>query len=276
MKRALNVRSIGIWAIMAALCVYFFFASAGWHMLIMENQLDFMSLFIPQLIFGAWAVLTVFYDLMSVDREHNVLDMLLTSGVTKSEVFLSKTLAACVATLLMTLLYLLPVAGMTGRAAYLNTILWYAFPLWGYIMAHASLVFLISVLASSSKAALIWSMAAGLFLMPRFYVMLLEGIGGLVYLVDRTIDALSLLSPGFLMNALADPNDSARFLQALIGFIAGSLGALFIAFQTFLRQDEFRYSRSGVQVLPKYAPSALRLKRSSQGRLYAVFSRRKP
>ncbi|MEA5067064.1 MAG: ABC transporter permease [Eubacteriales bacterium] len=244
-KRALNVRSISSWTIMAAMCVYFFFASAGWHKLSTENRLDFMSLFIPQLIFGAWAALTVFYDLMSADREHNVLDMLLTSGVTKSEVFISKTLAACAAALFMTFLYLLPVAvivaGMTGTLAHLGTILRYALPLWGYIMVHASLGFLISVLARSSKAALIWSMAAGLFLMPRFYVMLLEAIGGLVHLADRTIDALSLLSPGVLMNALADPSDAARFRQALIGFAAGSLGALLIAFRSFLRQDELNY-----------------------------------
>jgi ABC-type transport system involved in multi-copper enzyme maturation permease subunit len=244
-KRALNVRSISIWAIMAALCVYFFFASAGWHKLIAENQLDFMSLFIPQLIFGAWAALTVFYDLMSADREHNVLDMLLTSGVTKNEVFISKSLAACAVALFMAFLYLLPVAvivaGMTGTAICLGVILWFVLPLWGYITVHAALGFLISVLARSSKAALIWSMAAGLFLMPRFYVMLLEGVGGLVHLTDRAVDVLSLLSPGVLMNALADPTDSARFLQALIGFSVGSFGALLIAFKTFLRQDELNY-----------------------------------
>lgn len=244
-KRALNVRSISIWAIMSVLCVYFFFASAGWHKLSTENQLDFMSLFITQLIFGAWAALAVFYDLMSADREHNVLDMLMTSGVTKCEVFISKTLAACAAALFMTFLYLLPVAGVvaatTGTLAHLGAILRYALPLWGYIMVHASLGLLISVLARSSKAALIWSMAAGLFLMPRFYVMLLEGIGGLAHLADRTIDALSLISPGVLMNALADPTDSARFLQALIGFTLGSLGALFVAFTTFIRQDELNY-----------------------------------
>jgi hypothetical protein len=84
-------------------------------------------------------------------------------------------------------------------------------------------------------------MAAGLFLMPRFYVMLLEGVGGFLHLTDRTINALSLLSPGVLMNALADPSDATRFLEALIGFSAGSLGALLIAFQAFLRQDEHNY-----------------------------------
>jgi ABC-type transport system involved in multi-copper enzyme maturation permease subunit len=244
-KRAMNLRSIGIWTLMSAMCVYFFFNSAGWHKLESENQLDFMSLFIPQLIFGAWAALTVFYDLMSADREHNVLDLLLTSGITKNVVFLSKVLAAGVIALLLTLLYLLPITaiivGMTGKFIYVGAFFRYVLPLWGYIMVHASLGFLISVLARSSKISLIWSIAAGLFLMPRFYVMLLEGIGSLMHLPVNVLDALSLLSPGVLMNALADPANTAKFTQALIGFALGSLGALIITYQVFIRQDELNY-----------------------------------
>ena len=241
-KRAMNLRSVGIWIIMSVLCVYFFFCSAGWRALESEDRLDFMALFLPLLIFGAWAALTAFYDLMSADREHNVLDMLLTSGISKNMVFLSKTLAAGAVALLLTLLYLLPIAvivsAMTGTLAHAGAFFRYALPLWGYIMVHASLGFLISVLARSSKAALIWSMAAGLFLMPRFYVTLLEGIGDLAQLSEKAVDALSLFSPGVLMNALADPSNTAKFLQGLLGFTLGSLGALLIAYQVFIRQDE--------------------------------------
>jgi len=224
---------------MSAMCILFFFTSNGLQQLVSE------ALLVPQMIFGAWAALTVFYDMISTDREHNVLDLLLTSGVAKNTVFLSKVLAACVVALVLTVLYLLPITAIlaigTGNLGDANSVLRYALPLWGHIMAYASLGLLISVLARSSKASLVWSMALGLVLMPRFYVMLLKSVQNLAHWPEEITNIFGYLSPGVSMSVLADPSGTASFYEALLGLTLGILGALVIAHRAFTRQDELSY-----------------------------------
>lgn len=69
------------------------------------------------------------------------------------------------------------IIGLSGNFAHILVLIQYLLPLWGYIMVYATMGMLISILARSSKAALIWSLAIGLLLMPRFFVMIVEGIG---------------------------------------------------------------------------------------------------
>ena len=52
--------------VMALFTIYFFFFSNGRRELVENNRLEYMSLFLPLIIFGAWAVMAVFFDLISV------------------------------------------------------------------------------------------------------------------------------------------------------------------------------------------------------------------
>ena len=83
--------------------------------------------------------------------------------------------------LVLSFIYLLPVTcviiGLSRNFTHIFVLLQYLFPLWGYIMVYAAMGVLISVIARSTKAALIWSLASGLLLMPRFFVMLVESVG---------------------------------------------------------------------------------------------------
>lgn len=202
-RSALSLRTFLIWIAMAGIEVFFFFTSAGRNELVKENNVEFMALFLPQIIFGAWAVLSVYFDLVSSDREHNVLDCILCSGVTKKQVFLAKTITTAVVSLLLSFIYLLPItAVIVSLSDFSKAMLTirYLLPLWGYIMVFAAMGVAISVLARSSKAALIWSLAAGLILMPRFFMIIVEGLGSAFHWSQAVKDSVSMIAPGVLMN----------------------------------------------------------------------------
>ena len=95
LRRAFGLRTLGIWVVMALFTIYFFFFSNGRRELVENNRLEYMSLFLPLIIFGAWAVMAVFFDLISADRERNVLDCILCSGTTKKHVFIEIGRASC-------------------------------------------------------------------------------------------------------------------------------------------------------------------------------------
>ena len=92
-----------------------------------------------------------------LNTKHNVLDCIICSGIPKGSIFISKVFTTVIVSLILSFIYMLP--------------------LWGYIMVYAAMGLLISIVARSSTASLIWSLAIGLILMPRFFVMLGEGAG---------------------------------------------------------------------------------------------------
>jgi ABC-type transport system involved in multi-copper enzyme maturation permease subunit len=244
-KKAMNVRTWLIWIALAGMGVFFFYTTGGKTKLIESDQIEYMSLFLPHMIFGAWAVLSVYFDLISSDRQHNVLDCILSSGIPKSKIFLSKVLVTVTMSLVLSVIYMLPVTGMiiglSGNFAHVFVLLRYILPLWGHIMVYASMGVLISVVARSSKAALIWSLATGLLLMPRFFVMLVEGIGKIFGWTAEMINNISLIAPGVMMQALSEVSDTSKFALAAAVFTISILVFFAFAYLTFLKQDEYNY-----------------------------------
>lgn len=241
---ALRFKTFLIWTAMAGVAVFFFFTSAGRTELIKENKVEFMTLFLPQIIFGAWAVLSVYFDLVSSDREHNVLDCILCSGVTKKQVFIAKTFTTAAVSLLLSFIYLFPITAVIVTLSDISNamiLIRYLLPLWGYIMVFAAMGVMISVLARSSKAALIWSLAMGLVLMPRFFMIVVEGMGSVFHWSEEVINNASMIAPGIMMNALSDFSNTSNLLTAAIGFSASVLVLFIIAYLVFFRQDEYNY-----------------------------------
>lgn len=244
LKRILNLRSIGIWTLMAALTIFFFFTSNGNHELMENNHVEFMAVFLPLIVFGPWAVMSVYFDLVSGDREHNVLDCILCSGVTKEQVFMAKVITTIYFSFVLALIYLGPVTVVIIAKSSLETsavLLKYFMPLWGFIMVFAALGVMISVMARSSKAAMIWSLAWGLILMPRFFVLIPEAIGKVFHLSTKTIENISMFSPGIMMEALSNPADKKAWIVAAAGFTIGVILLYMAAGFTFLHQDEYNY-----------------------------------
>ncbi len=73
-RRAMNLRTWLIWIALAGMGIFFFSATGGKTKLMNSDQIEFLALFLPHMIFGSWAVLSSYFDLFSSDREHNVLD----------------------------------------------------------------------------------------------------------------------------------------------------------------------------------------------------------
>lgn len=244
-KKTMNKRTLFIWIILSAICIYFFFASSGRSDFVKTGRIEYMVLFLPQIIFGAWAVLSVYYDLISSDRQKNVLDCILCSGVTKTQIYISKIITAVIVSFLLALLYLLPITGilmLLGESpVYIRILLQYLIPLWAFIMIYAGLGTFISVLARSSKSALIWSLAAGLILMPRFFMIVMDGLSTLFHWSQTTKENISMLAPGIMLQALSDGTEPARRFIAVSSFTLGIVLLFLIAYKVFNKQDEFNY-----------------------------------
>ena len=68
-KKAMNLRTLVIWIALAGMGVFFFYTSGGRTKLVESDQIEFLALFLPHMIFGSWAVLSSYFDLVSSDRE---------------------------------------------------------------------------------------------------------------------------------------------------------------------------------------------------------------
>ena len=108
-------------------------------------------------------------------------------------------------------------------------------------MVYAAMGLLISIIARSSKASLIWSLAIGLILMPRFFVMLVEGAGKIFGWTGEMVNNVSLIAPGVMMQALSEVSDTSRFALAAIIFAISILIFLLVAYIVFTKQDELNY-----------------------------------
>ena len=244
-RRAMNLRTWLIWIALAGMGIFFFSATGGKTKLMNSDQIEFLALFLPHMIFGSWAVLSSYFDLFSSDREHNVLDCIMCSGINKSKIFLSKVLTTAIMSLVLSLIYMLPITGviigLSGNWGHILVLLQYLLPLWGYIMVYAPMGILISIVARSSKVALIWSLAIGLILMPRFFVMIVEGFGKMLGWSAEIVNKVSLVAPGVMMQALSEVSDTSQFALAATLFTTSMIFFLVIAYFTFIKQDEYNY-----------------------------------
>lgn len=245
LRKVFKLRTFLIWGTLSALGVFFFFATGGKTTLLKKGGVDFMAIFLPQIIFGAWAVLSVYFDLVSSDRQHNVLDCILCAGISKPLVFGGKIITLAVASLVLSLTYLLPVTAvivsLSGSTSHWIVLFQYLLPLWGYIMVYAALGTAISVFARSTKAALISSLACGLFLMPRLFVAMVDGFGTAFGWTETVKNTVSLIAPGIMMESLAHYSGTAEYLKMAIVFLSGIIAFIAMAFIVFYKQDEQNY-----------------------------------
>jgi len=245
MRKVFNLRTIIIWGSMSLIAVFFFFATSGKTVLLKNDKVEFLALFLAQVIFGAWAVLSIYFDLISSDREHNVLDCILCAGISKPLIFFSKIITLFLASIILSFVYLIPVTAvivfLSGNPDHFIVLLQYLLPLWGYIMVYAALGIMISVLARSTKIALIASLASGLILMPRFFLALIDGLSSVFHLSQTTKEMLSLIAPGVMMDSLAHYSGTVEYFKMFLVFSTSIFLLIAIAYFVFCRQDELNY-----------------------------------
>lgn len=243
-RRGLNLKLICIWILLSLFGIFFFFTSRGYTDL-KKGYLDYMAIMLPQIIFGAWAILTVFFDLLAQDRDTHVLDCILCSGIKKRDILLGKFVSICVLAIICTFIYLVPISIVVAVAG--NDINWiikvmlYVIPLWGYIVIYGSLGMLISILARSTKMSLIMNLAFGLIMMPRFFVLITEGLAKAFHLPDSVELLLEQISPGILMSNMVEYSNYGELCKGTVIFIIEILVVWLISVKVFARQDELSY-----------------------------------
>jgi len=245
MSKVFSLRTLLIWGAMSLIAVFFFYATSGKTSLLKNNEVEFLALFLSQIIFGAWAILSIYFDLISSDREQNVLDCILCAGIPKPVVFLSKIITLVLASFILSFVYLVPVTAVivfvSGDATHFIVLLQYLLPLWGYIMVHAALGIAISVIARSTKTALISCLAFGLVLMPRFFLLIVDGLGIVFHWTKETKDMVSLVAPGVMMESLAHYAGTVAYLKMTLLFSSSIILLIAVAFFVFSKQDELNY-----------------------------------
>ena len=55
-KKAMNLRTLVIWIALAGMGVFFFYTSGGKTKLVESDQIEFLALFLPHMIFGSWRI----------------------------------------------------------------------------------------------------------------------------------------------------------------------------------------------------------------------------
>lgn len=242
--KQIGKKVIIVYGILGLFGIYFFFCSNGYNLLLQGN-LDYMSIMMPQIFFGAWASLTVFYDGIAEDRDTHVLDCILCSGVQKKQIYISKVISYIMISMLCSVIYLLPLMAAiiikTQGVKWVPDIAEYIIPIWAYVMIYAAIGTLVSVLARSAKKSLIICLALGLILMPRFYMLIIDGICGLLHLGDVVNKVLGMISPGVLIYDLADLSNRASVLKGMSFFIICIIIFSIITYQVFKNQDELSY-----------------------------------
>lgn len=209
------------------------------------TTIEYMSLFLPFMVFGAWAVLASFFDIVSSDRESKVLDCILCSGVSKKKLFISKLIALNIGAWIIAVSYLGAISLWafihSGRVNVFLILLKYCLPLWVYIILYALLGMMISILARSSKLALIINMAIGLLLMPRFIILIIETIGEKMHWGQSVIDNMSMFVPGVILQNIANVSDWKKCGMSILLFCVTALIYCVMSFTIFISQDELNY-----------------------------------
>jgi hypothetical protein len=110
-------------------------------------------------------------------------------------------------------------------------------------MVYAALGIEISIAARSTKTALIISLASGLVLMPRFFILIIDGIGVLFQWTQPTKDVISMIAPGVMIETLAHYAGTIEYIQTAVIFISSIVALLGVAFFIFCKQDELNYGK---------------------------------
>ena len=195
--------------------------------------------------FGSIVALALGYDGIANEREAKFLDLILTSGVSKNKVYASKVLTsliisgifALIYTFVLMLIYLI----MTGDIAISLLTIRYALPVTAFLSVFSLMGLMLSVILRSSKASLITSVMVGFLLMPRLFVMIVDGIGSLLGLSGQAVEIIYMISPALIMNALNGYSGTTHFLWGLLLLVVYLAAIIITGFKVFEKQDELNY-----------------------------------
>ena len=245
LKNSFNKRFFIMLVFLLLFQLWFILGSDSVSQVRTTGVMQYMSVVFSLNFFGSIVALAMNHDGISIERESKFLDLILTSGVSKKEVYLSKVLAGILISGIFALLYIfvlmLVYLVMSGDIGMSLLTLRYVLPLMAFLSIFGLMGLMFSVIFRSSKTSLITSLIIGGLLMPRLFVMIVDGLSSLFGFSKKTVEILYMISPGLIMNAL---NGYSEMIYVLWGLL---LLVIYLAVNTlsgvyvFVRQDELNY-----------------------------------
>lgn len=210
-----------------------------------SGEMFYMAVVFSFNFFGSVVALTLSYDGISADRELKLMDLILTSGVSKRSVYLGKVVTGFVVSVAFALLYSLAIVLiyfiLSGEILLSLKALRYIGPITAFMMMFSMLGLTLSVALRSSKASLITSIFVGAFMMPRLFISIVDGINALFGFGQPVLERVYMLSPALILNALNGYSDTKTVLWGLLLFATYVIGSMVTGMRIFQKQDELNY-----------------------------------
>jgi len=244
-KNSINKRFYFLLALMLVFQLWFVLSSGSVDQVKESGQMVYMAAVFSFNFLGSIVALALNYNGMSKERESKFLDLVLTSGVSKGKVFFSKVMANFLASGAFASLYVLVLAivyfASTGDFALSLLTFRYLLPIMAFLSIFSLMGLMLSIMLRSSNASLITSIVIGALLMPRLFVMMIDGLGSLFALSQSVSDIISMISPALIMNALSGYSGTGIALWGVLLLVVYLASLMIKGAVTFVRQDELNY-----------------------------------
>ena len=225
--------------------MWFIFTSDIVQQVEKTGEMGYMAVVFAFNFFGSIAALAMNYDGMSQDRESKFLDLILTSGVSKKMVFISKVFNSLFVSGVFALLYTSVLTIVhTILSGHIGTgiLVWrYALPITLFLSIFSLMGLMLSVIFRSSKTSLITSVIIGALMMPQLFVLMMDGLSKALKFGGRTTEVLYMISPAITMNALNGYSETYLAVWATVIVAIYLAGIIIIGGKVFIFQDELNY-----------------------------------
>lgn len=224
---------------------WFIFTSGSVDEVRETGEMFYMAVVFSFNFFGSIVALALHYNGISNEREAKFLDLILTSGISKRKVYGSKVLAGVAVSGVFALLYASVMAllygCLSGNFSLGLQAYRYVLPITAFLSVFSLMGLMLSVILRSSKASLVACMIVGGLLMPRLFVLMVDGLNKLLGLSQQTVAILYMISPALMMNALNGYAETRETFWALALLAICLTAFLWIGIRSFEKQDELNY-----------------------------------
>ncbi len=246
LKNSINKRMILLLGFMVILQSWFIFGSGSIKDVMQSGQMNFIAVVFSFNIFGPIVALALSYDSISTDRENKVMDLILTSGVSKKKVVFSKilnsmiisTVFAALYVLIILLIYLFALKDFNISLLTLR----YVLPITAFLYIYNLLGLLLSIIFRSSKLALIVSVILGMLFFPKISMPIIEALTKSIGLGEKATEMFNMVLPALIMNALSGYAEKSQIILGALLFATYIVVIIALSILVFSKQDELNYS----------------------------------
>ena len=244
-KNSVNKRMLILLGFMILLQVWFIFGSGSVNNVIESKQMHFMAIVFSFNLFGSITALALSFDSISLERESKVMDLILTSDVSKKKVISSKILncfliSGIFAFLYVLIMFIVYLSATRDIGISLLTFR-YIFPVTAFLSIYCLMGLMLSIIFRFSRESLIVSVILGGLFIPRLFIIIVEGIGGILGLGVKIVEMLSMLSPALIMNALSGYAEQFDIILGALLLIIYLAVMISLSVIVFIKQDELNY-----------------------------------